>query len=178
VNLADPLELVGCTGANRVDFRVINFRPTDGSAAAAGHIQRSLRWFDFGTRPGHLQQSKAWRQGSQRVDLSSTGGHEARFDGAVDFRYKFLLKHYPLRSEEHARRKVEQHRHARRSRFESEVLGFHTQYDRLAAAGFNFGAEPGLIEWSEDSFWQDHGLLIMTDLLKSRVERGWMTAGK
>jgi hypothetical protein len=177
INLSDAFDLVAQTGANRVDFRVINFLPDQGSQAPATSIQRALRCFDFGTRPGHLHQAKAWLQGAGRVDLASTGGHEARFEGAKDFRYKFLLKHYPMRSKEHARRKVEQERHGRRSSFEYDVHKFHKQYEALAASGFQFEDQVDLIEWNDD-FWQNFGLLIMTDLLSSRVQRGWIAAGK
>jgi SAM-dependent methyltransferase len=178
INLADGFDLVAQTGANRIDFRVINFRPIAASEAPAGSIQSSLRWFDFGTRSGHMLQSKAWLQGATRVDLASTGGHEARFEGARGFRYKFLLKHYPMRSEEHARRKIEQERHGRRSSFEYDVLKFHTQYDALAASGLQFESKVDLVEWSDEDFWKDYGLLIMTDLLSSRVQRGWMVGGR
>ena len=33
-------------------------------------------------------------------------------------------------------------------------------------------------EWNEDVFWWNHGLLTMTNLLQSRVDRGWMAGGK
>lgn len=33
-------------------------------------------------------------------------------------------------------------------------------------------------EWNEDGFWRDYGLLTMTDLLQSRVDRDWMAGGK
>lgn len=178
INLADTFDIVANAGANRVDFRVLNFRPIqhDGELCLSG--LRSLRFFDFGTRPGHLSQSKAWLQGNARVDLASTGGHEVRFDGAKDFPYKFLLRHYPLRSEAHARRKVEVERLDRRSPFEYGVLNFHAHYDKLAQSCFKIEAEEDLLEWKDETFWLDHGLLIMCDLLKSRVERGRITGGK
>jgi len=178
VTMADALDLVTTTGANRVDFRVVNFSPTDASRSEPGNVQHSLQRFRFGTRVGHLQQSKAWMQGGQRVDLASTGGHEARFDAASDFRYKFLLKHYPLRSSAHARRKVEQDRQGRRSPYEGDILNFHKQYDHLVANDFDLEAGAELIEWDKEGFWKDYGLLIMTDLIDSRVERGWMDAGQ
>lgn len=178
INLADAFDLIAHTGANRVDFRVINFRPAEVGHIAPGEVQRSLRRFDFGTRTGHLSQWKAWLQGRPRVDLASSGGHEARFKGSVDFRYKFLLKHYPLRSQSHARHKIEHERHGRRSSFEYDVLKFHGHYDKLAASGFDFGSETDLLDWHDDSFWPNYGLLIMTDLVKSRVDRGWMEPGK
>ena len=34
-----------------------------------------------------------------------------------------------------------------------------------------------LIEFNDD-FWKNYGLLIMTDLLSSRVRRGWMPGSK
>lgn len=174
--LCDALDLVAQTGANRVDFRLINFRPTNGSEPTSGRIQDALRWFEFGTRPGHLKQTKAWLQGESRVDLASTGGHEVQFVGAKDFRYKFLLKHYPLRSQAHALRKIEQERLARRSPFESEVLGWHGQYDQLVPSALKFD-KSALFEWHDEAFWRDHGLLVMTDLISSRIDRGWVVAG-
>jgi hypothetical protein len=177
ISLSDAFDIVEQTGANRVDFRVINFQPIR-SFGGGQSVESSLRWFSFGTRPGHLRQFKAWLQGKQRIDLASTGGHEAQFAGAVDFRYKFLLKHYPLRSEAHAIRKIEHERHARLSEFESNILGFHGHYEGLARSGFKFAAEADLIEWDEVNFWREYGLLIMTDLVKSRIDRGWLEAGK
>lgn len=177
INLADAFDIAAQAGASRIDFRVINFRPISAGDAPVS-IQRSLRWFDFGTRPGHLLQTKAWLQGRTRVDLASSGGHEARFEGASDFRYKFLLKHYPLRSAAHAKRKIECERHGRRSPFEYDVLKFHTHYEAVANSGFDFEPRAGLIEWNEGSFWKDFGLLVMTDLLNSRIERGWIEGGK
>jgi len=178
INLADSLDIVAGTGANRVDFRVINFRPIADDGPAGRGVLRALRWFDFGTREGHLRQDKAWLQGKSRVDLASTGGHQVRFEDAIDFRYKFLLKHYPLRSEAHARRKVEQERHQRRSPFEHDVLNYHKHYDKLAESGFRIESRAELLEWCDETFWPDYGLLIMADLLKSRVKRGWIEAGK
>jgi SAM-dependent methyltransferase len=178
INLPDAFDIVEQTGANRVDFRVINFQPTPSPRPGSQTVESSLRWFSFGTRAGHLRQCKAWVQGSQRVDLASTGGHEAGFKGAVDFRYKFLLKHYPLRSEAHAVRKIEHERHARRSEYESNVLGFHSHYDDLAAGGFDFENARDVIEWDESGFWREYGLFIMTDLLKSRIDRGWLEPGR
>lgn len=178
ISLSDAFDLVEQAGATRVDFRVINFQPSPTTDAKRGSVQQSLRKFSFGTRPGHLRQFKAWLQGSARVDLASTGGHEALFAGAVDFRYKFLLKHYPLRSQEHAIRKVEEERHGRRSLFEAEVLGFHGQYSQLAERGYIFDPKADLMPWDDRTFWKDYGLIVMTDLVKSRLARGWLEPGK
>jgi len=178
ISLSDALDLVEQTGANRVDFRVINFQPIRSAGPGDERVESSLLWFSFGTRPGHLRQFKAWLQGKQRIDLASTGGHEAQFAGAVDFRYKFLLKHYPLRSEAHAIRKIEHERRARRSEFESNILGFHSHYKDVELGNFKFESEADLIEWNFSSFWRDYGLFVMTDLVKSRIDRGWLEPGK
>jgi SAM-dependent methyltransferase len=178
VILSDALDLAAHTGSNRVDFRVINFQPAGACEPIPGNIQNALRRFDFGTRPGHLKQSKAWLQGRSPVDLASTGGHEVRFAGAVDFRYKFLLKHYPIRSQRHARQKIEHERHARRSAFETEVLGWHNQYERLIASDFAFESTDTCFEWCDEKSWKDYGLLVMTDLISSRLRRGWIEAGR
>src|SRR5581483_4877139 len=58
----------------------------------------------------------------------SGGGHEARFPQRQIFPYKFLLKHYPLRSPDQARRKIFAER-LPRYHPRAKVIGWHIQYD-------------------------------------------------
>jgi hypothetical protein len=108
---------------NRVNFKMLVFRPTQGEVFTR---MRDMRFFEYGNRPGHFIQKKAWLQGHQRVDLASSGGHEAIFEGAVDNPEEFILMHYPLRSREQAIRKIAE----RRARFSAEerAMGWHVQY--------------------------------------------------
>jgi hypothetical protein len=73
-------------------------------------------------------QVKCWKQPKDCiVDLASSGGHRVRFPGLNICPERLLLKHYPLRSNEQAKRKLKE----RRERWtESDrARGWHVQYD-------------------------------------------------
>jgi hypothetical protein len=59
-----------------------------------------------------------------------TAGHDARFYGRRVYPFKFLLKHYPIRSHAHGRRKVVHERRARRNHAE-RALGWHQQNEHV-----------------------------------------------
>jgi hypothetical protein len=163
VTLAEAIGFVDRLGYNAVDFTLIDFRflkRGDGEPGAGTWEQR-LRHFEFGRRPGHFRQVKAWRvQRDRPTDLWTTGGHEALFEGRRIFPLKFLSKHYPLRSAEHARRKIVVDR---MPRFVPEEVarGWHVQY-----RGVPDGNVPG---WSRAGLhaWSDH--LFRTEFLVERV---------
>ena len=173
MTMADAFDFATGASCNRIDFTVINFRPTEIDADEASPTRRMTR-YRFGTRPGHFNQRKAWFQGRERVDLVSSGGHTAGFHGARDFPYKFLLKHYPIRSHEHGRKKVLIERHDRWSPTEKVELGWHVQYDAFNQSSNFLWTAAETDQWNERSFWQDNGLVVMTDLVRLRLERGWI----
>jgi hypothetical protein len=128
LNLRDAFYLVDQTGFNCVDHTVLQFRPVGGEQSFPDP-SASMRWFEWGTRPGHFHQLKAWRRQPGGVCLAAYGGHEASFPGRRVFPYKFLLRHYPIRSQEHGERKVLAERQPRWHAAE-RAAGWHTQYDQ------------------------------------------------
>jgi len=131
VTLAEALAFVDSQGYNAVDFTVIDFRPVHPDPQLTAPIREQLPFFEFGRRPGHFQQVKAWKnQKGVVVDLATTGGHRADFDGRRIFPLKFLNRHYPLRSQEQARQKVFRDRRERFSEAERQGKGWHSQYDQ------------------------------------------------
>ncbi len=98
LTLAEALHVAARAGANRVNFNLVNFRPVDERPFRSGTLLTEFSYFEYGTRPGHFKQAKAWLQGDDTVDLASSGGHSASFQEPVDFPYKLLLRHYPIRS--------------------------------------------------------------------------------
>ena len=130
VSLAEALAFVDAQGYNAVDFTVLDFRPVRIDPQPAGSIRERLPFFEFGRRPGHFLQIKAWKnQPGVPVDIASSGGHQAEFDDRRIFPLKFLNCHYPLRSQEQARKKVFPDRLARFSPAEKQERGWHSQYD-------------------------------------------------
>ncbi len=154
-SLRDALYAVQQFGFTCVDHTVANFEPVDDRFEPGDDLVAHFRHFSFGDAPGHFLQQKAWRNCAEVVDLASTGGHEARFSSRRVFPYKFLLRHYPIRSEEHGRRKILRERRERFSPAE-RALGWHRHYDAFDEAT-SFLKDPAILHGASDL---DDGLLI------------------
>jgi hypothetical protein len=97
-------------------------------------VEDALGWFAFSDHPGHFHQRRAWKQLGVRVSLSPSAGHDVQFPGRRVYPFKFLLKHYPIRSQAHGERKVLRERLPRWNAAE-RALGWHAQYDEVGAQG-------------------------------------------
>jgi hypothetical protein len=128
VSFADGLAIVQAYGASRVDFTLLNFRPTTHHSFRDSPADLPL--YEYGDKPGHFVQKKAWRQPPTRIALADSGGHLAQFPDTFDFPYKFILKHYPIRSTAHGRRKTLHEREARWDPVE-RTKGWHVQYNHF-----------------------------------------------
>jgi hypothetical protein len=147
MSLRAGIYIVERMGFNAIDFTVCEFRPIDDTFTAEMQPESVFRFFEFGRRPGQFLQVKAWRQGSERIDLASSGGHQAEFAGRRTFPYNFLLKHYQLRSSAHARQKVFERR--RRFSPQERANGWHIQYDNLTNDHSFLWRSSELIEFDE-----------------------------
>ena len=129
LNLRQGIELVDRLGFNAIEFQVLNFWPTHDVLPPGGDVREAFRHYAVGD-PWDKLQVKCWKNTGQAVDLVSTAGHEARFEGRRIFPIRFLLRHYPIRSQAHGTRKVFEQR---LPRFASEerARGWHVQYDAL-----------------------------------------------
>lgn len=161
-SLRKALYLAECMNFTAVDFTVIDFRPIDDRFRDGFDVETTIDHFEFGRRKGHFSQIKAWRQGKEAVELASSGGHDAVFPERRIFPYKFLLKHYPLRNQEQALRKVFKER---RERFApaARAAGMHIQYDA----------------WTVDDqfFWDKEGLIRFDDIETRREYLTEMISG-
>jgi len=125
VTLAEALEQVG-RDWNAVDFAVLNFWPTDDAFHPGDDLRHRFQYFELAQGWDKLQ-IRCWKK-RPGVELVSTGGHEAKFDGQRVFPVRFLLRHYPIRSQAHGERKIFIDRTPRFAKTERE-LGWHVQYD-------------------------------------------------
>jgi Glycosyl transferase family 2 len=128
LSLRQGLYLVDLMGFTAVDFTVCEFRPIDDGFAPGRVLERYIHHFQFCADPAYFTQTKAWRQSAKAVRLVHTAGHDAYFPERRIFPYKFLLKHYPLRSPSQARRKIFVERRPRFAPEEREA-GWHYHYD-------------------------------------------------
>lgn len=125
MTLRDGLYHVDECGFNAVDFTLVNFALIDNSFPPGSDYVKYFRHWEFGERPGHFIQVKAWKNTSLPVDLTSSGGHLATFDNQRIYPYKFLNRHYTFRTDAQARRKIR----AERIAHPDEAGKWHTHID-------------------------------------------------
>jgi SAM-dependent methyltransferase len=130
ISLRDALYAVGRAGFNCVDHTIVEFPPVDDGFVPGSEFEAYFRHFAFGRNPGHFVELKAWERPGKAVSLLDSGGHEVSFTGRRVFPYKFLLKHYPIRSQAHGERKVFQQRQVRNPPDE-RARRWNTHYDHL-----------------------------------------------
>ncbi len=147
LSLYEAIRVVDNLGYNAIDFDLLNFRPTDNSYKPGSDVRQYIRHFECCEDFDRIQ-IKAWKKQLMRVDLQSSGGHEAKFEGRKVFPIKFVLRHYPIRSQAHGEKKVY---HERRPRFDQRELdaGWHVQYNEIAAGHSFISDSTKLQEYNE-----------------------------
>jgi glycosyltransferase involved in cell wall biosynthesis len=128
IGLRDALYHVDKAGFTCVDHVTLTFWPIDNGFDPRFDLESYFLYFEFSDHAGHFHQRRAWKNARGGVSLVPSAGHDVRFAGRRVYPYKFLLKHYPIRSQAHGERKVLQERRARFSQQE-RMLGWHRQYD-------------------------------------------------
>jgi glycosyltransferase involved in cell wall biosynthesis len=151
-NLREAILRVDRLGFDVVDFAVFNFRPTHDRFAPGDDLRQSFLYYEPGEQFDRLQ-LRCWKNRHRPIDLVSSGGHDVKFDRRRVFPLRFVLRHYPLRSQAHGERKVFQERRPRFLPAERE-RGWHVQYDKI---------EPG------HRFLRAADELIQFDLERERV---------
>jgi DNA-dependent RNA polymerase auxiliary subunit epsilon len=130
VNYRKGLYLVDRAGFNCIDHTVIEFQAVDDAFAAGTDHETYFKHYEFAKHPGHFHQRKTWKNFGQAISTIDSGGHDVPFEGRRVFPFKFLLKHYPVRSQKHGEKKVFLERKARWNPDE-RAKGWHTHYDSV-----------------------------------------------
>ena len=146
VPLIDALWAVEQWGYNCIDHTVFNFRPVDNSWSPGDDLAASFPWCEFGDTPADFLQIKGWKPQATRLSMASNAGHEVKFEGRKVFPYKFLLRHYSIRSQEHGERKILRERQPRWSPQEREK-GWHVHYDHYNEETSFIWDAKGLLRW-------------------------------
>ncbi len=129
LDLKSAIQAVDRAGYNAIDFEVLNFWPTHDHFRPGDDVRDAFRFYERGQRWDKLQ-IRCWKRTRERVDLASTGGHEAIFADRQVFPVRFILRHYPIRGQAHGERKVFRER---RPRFDEEERRWrwHLHYDAI-----------------------------------------------
>jgi len=130
-NLKDGIEIVDACGFNVIDHVVLNFVPIPNDYDSSQNIIKYLKYCSFGNQYGDLKQVKAWKS-CDRIDLVVSSGHKVNFDKREQriFPYKFLLRHYSLRSQQQAEKKIFKDRKPRWNK-EEQKKQWHTHYNHI-----------------------------------------------
>ena len=149
MNLKEAIYTVDRMGYNAIDHTVIVFEPVDNGFSQNLDFEEYFKYFHFGKRPGHFTQIKNWK--NLKTTKIVLAGHSVEFKERRVFPYKFLLKHYPIRSQRHGERKIFEERKARFSP-EERKKGMHIQYD-MYEPGCSFLVDPKiLIRFEKEKF--------------------------
>ena len=149
LTLAEAIARVDRAGYNAIDSARFDFWPVDDAYRPGDDVRQRLRFWE--EPPAHDRvQIRCWKKQRGPVDLVSSGGHEAIFPGRKVFPLRFVLRHYPIRSQDHGERKVFRER---RPRFipEERARGWHIQYDRLAGRGSFLRDPKTLTPWDPEA---------------------------
>jgi len=130
ISYRDSLYLVDRAGFNCVDHTVIEFHPVDDGFEAGTDHETYFRHFNFGKHPSNFLQRKTWKNYKKPISMVPSGGHDLPFEGRWVYPFKFLLKHYPVRSQKHGEKKVFRERKARWNP-EERARGWHVHYDSV-----------------------------------------------
>jgi hypothetical protein len=145
LSLNEALGRVQAEGGNAVDHEVRLFPPTDNAYKA--NPEKHFRYYTLDDLANRLPQVKAWRNTGQRVSLASSGGHSVSFPCVSVHPQKFILNHYPIRSQAQGEKKVLQERQARWNPQE-RALGWHVHYDAIQK-GHSFLTDPSVLVRAE-----------------------------
>ena len=137
-SLRNGIRWVDELGFNAIDFRVLNFPPVDSVFEVGLDPKEHFMRFEEAAEYDRVQ-IKCWK--AHRDVTLEGGGHEVSFPGREVFPVRFILRHYPIRSQGHGIRKVFGER---KTRFvDSErALGWHIQYDAVEDEGHSFLRNP------------------------------------
>ena len=149
LSLRDAILKVDREGFNCIDHTVLTFHPVDNGFSAGIDFEAYFKYFEFSDRPGQFIEIKAWKNLGQRLSLSKSGGHEVQFEGRRTYPFRFLLKHYPVRSQAHGEKKIFRERKPRWFPRE-RARGWHTHYDHINK-GHSFLRRPEELKRFDDS---------------------------
>jgi glycosyltransferase involved in cell wall biosynthesis len=138
ISLRSALFRVDQEHYNAISFQGITFPPVDNSFRPGSDF---VKHFQYWT--AHYPAQCIWIRGwkGSATDVRIVGGsHDARFSGRYVYPEKFIIRHYPIRSQQHGEAKVFRERQPRYSAA-GLARGWHVQYKDFAE-GHSFLESP------------------------------------
>ena len=170
VSLREAIFRVQKTGYNCVDHSLFNFHPVDDSFIPGTDFESHFRLFRQEDNPANRLQLKCWSNTGQRVNLADSGGHDVQFPGRKVFPFKFIIKHYPIRSQAHGERKILRERQTRWDESERKE-GWHRHYDYISETSSFLKEKDELLKFDPETFYREMLFERLTGLTPSRRVR-------
>lgn len=150
VRLDEALAYVQDKGFSAVDFATACFCPVDDGWTPEQDPRSYFRYWI----PGRYQANvRAWRACGQPIRFLD-GGHDVAFHGYRRYGTRFIIRHYPFRTQAQAERKVFQERLPRYDPAERQI-GWHTHLDHIRP-GHSFIQDPAdLREYDPATFYDE-----------------------
>jgi glycosyltransferase involved in cell wall biosynthesis len=160
VTLQQAITSIENLGYNAIDFTVADFRPTRDGYDGTLPPDDFFHNFEFTKLSGYFVQIKGWKN-IGKVQLASSGGHHAVFNKQKVFPYKFITKHYPLRSQEQANKKIFKDRIGRFMESETNK-GWHIQYKDYQRNDKFIWDEQKLNKYTPDYFFSEYLIELLS----------------
>lgn len=160
LSLSEAIQRVNTDGYNCINSILVNFRPTDNDYVPGTDFVAHFRHCEFhhNLKFGH---EKIWKQGNVKVDCHHSGGHRIHFPDRRFYPLPFLIRHYPIRSQEHGVRKVVRERLSRYSETEKR-MGWHGHYAKVNDE-YNFVYDNDtLLDWDKDAVFTQYQHKVIT----------------
>lgn len=136
MTLKESIRLADQLGYNSIDFKLLNFRPLDDGFTHSHDPRTYFTHFEPGEEFDRVQ-IKCWKRQADGVAIAASGGHSIDFPDRRVFPVQFLLRHYPIRGQRHAVKKIFAERKERLLESERQ-LGWHVQYDDFITPDASF----------------------------------------
>jgi hypothetical protein len=147
-SLLEGIRRVDALGFNAIDFSSLDFWPIDDTFQPGDDVRAAFPFYSEHAPYDHLQ-IRCWKK-TDDIDLASSGGHEACFDGRRVFPLRFILRHYPIRGQRHGERKIFAERQ-KRFLDEERARGWHVQYDDVQKGGSFLRDPASLLRYDADA---------------------------
>lgn len=151
INLKEGIFHVDRMGFNAIDHTELTFRPIDNQFIPGTDFSEYFKCCRITPPSWDYFQVKAWKNTGRPFSFHQSAGHQVTFEGRRVYPYKFLLRHYPIRSQSHGEKKIFTHRKPRYNP-EEKSRGWHVHYDSYQQ-GCSFIHRPEELEFFGKEFY-------------------------
>ena len=162
LDLKTAIYAVDRSGYNAIGHTVLMFPPIDNSFISGSDFEKHFKYCEFSKKQMDFRRINIWKNLGIPISLIPTGGHEVLFEGRKIFPYKFLFKHYPIRSQQHGENKLFNDRISRYPPSELEK-GWHGQYKKTKEDS-KFLRSPNELHLFDDTFYEKHLVELIAGL--------------